>query len=772
MSDAQAAGDIPAMIHSLLRSTAGIIFAGTILPARIAVTPLPRPTGVSERLAAFPRHDLPLEASATIHWNEQLIPFVEAQTDRDLPFVLGLVHAHLRLAQMEMSRRVAHGRVSEIAGPVAFELDHALRLFGFGRAADASIAAMPAETREWLDAFVAGLNCYVAHAKEMPHEFAALGFACETWTVADVLAIGRLAASDINWAVLFRLLPLRGAEDWPDLWRSITAGGGGAAPPRGKATARTRLLRLLRATAARGSNAVAVQKSKSASGGSLLAGDPHLPILLPNLWVACGYRSPSHQAVGLMLPGLPFIAIGRNPWIAWGGTNALAMASDLVDVSSLEPAAMTVRDEVIAVRWWGKEAVAIRETPFGPVISDAAILKSGRRETLALQWLGHRPSDEITAILRVSRARSWEDFRASFQSFAVPGQNMVYADREGHIGKMIAAKVPARPPRLPEDLAVPAARATWGSFVGTADLPFVHDPAEGIVVSANEAPPERPLTVGYFFAPADRAKRLAELLSARRTLGLPELASALSDVYSPSSVALRDAVLPVLHAMTPKSVKRRDLIREVASWDGRYTRESRGALAFELLFHHFARHFLGRRRLGAYSATWSARHLILRDIESAPAKRVAAALSRSLGPAARALARYRNWGDMHRLRLVHAFGSAPFVGRRYRFADLPAAGCGETIFKTAHDGAGGRHGADYGSIARYFFDLADSDRNYFVLLGGQDGWLGSSTFLDQVPLWEKNGWVQVPLRPETVRATFRHKTELLPKDRPKTWGAR
>jgi penicillin amidase len=766
VSDAQAAGGIPAMTHSLLRSTAGIIFAATILPSRIAATPLPRPTGVSERLAAFPRHDLPLEAPATIHWNEQLIPFVEAQTDRDLPVILGLIHAHLRLAQMEMSRRVARGRVSEITGPVAFELDHALRLFGFGRAADASIAAMPAETREWLDAFVAGLNCYVAHAKELPHEFAALGFACETWTVADVLAIGRLAASDINWAVLFRLLPLRGAKDWPDLWRSITGGGGGAAPPRGKATARTQLLRLLSMTAARGSNAVAVQKSKSTSGGSLLAGDPHLPILLPNIWLGCGYRSPSHQAVGLMLPGLPFIAIGRNPWIAWGGTNAHAMASDLVDVSSLEPAAMTIRDEVIAVRWWGKEVVAIRETPFGPVITDAGILKSGRREALALQWLGHRPSDEITAMLRVSRARNWEEFRASFQSFAVPGQNMVYADQEGHIGKMIAAKVPARPPCLPEDLAASAQQASWDSFLTGADLPASHDPPGGIVVSANEAPAEKPFAVGYFFSPVDRAKRLAELLSAKGALGLSDLASTLTDVYATSSVALRDALLPVLRAMSPRSLKRRDLIEEFAGWDGRYARESRGALAFELLVHHFARYFLGRRRLAAYSATWSARRLILQDVESAPSERAAAALARSLGPAARALALCRDWGDMHRIKLVHPLGSVPVVGRRYRFADLPAAGCGETVFKTAHDGAGGRHGANYGSIARYFFDLADTDRNYFVLLGGQDGWLGSSTFLDQVPLWESNGWVQVPLRPETVRVTFRHKMELLPRNQP------
>jgi penicillin amidase len=102
------------------------------------------------------------------------------------------------------------------------------------------------------------------------------------------------------------------------------------------------------------------------------------------------------------------------------------------------------------------------------------------------------------------------------------------------------------------------------------------------------------------------------------------------------------------------------------------------------------------------------------------------------------------------------------VGRAWRFTDLPVAGTTETLMKTAHALTDKRHGTRYGSVARHISDLSDLDQNYFALLGGQDGWLGSTTFLDQVPLWQRGDYMVVPLRPETARATFQHCTELAP----------
>ena len=80
--------------------------------------------------------------------------------------------------------------------------------------------------------------------------------------------------------------------------------------------------------------------------------------------------------------------------------------------------------------------------------------------------------------------------------------------------------------------------------------------------------------------------------------------------------------------------------------------------------------------------------------------------------------------------------------------------------KTAHSSTDQRHFTRYGSQARHLSDLADMDENYFVLLGGQDGWLGSANFIDQMTLWQDGGYIRVPLRPETVHAAFRRRMVL------------
>src|SRR6266481_3778453 len=178
----------------------------------------PRPRTIAERLAALPQHGLPLEAPVEIRWNDRLVPFIEARSDRDLAVALGLVHAHLRLAQIELLRRIAQGRLAEILGPIAIAFDHGLRLLDPTRAVPAIERSLPEATRDWLDGFVAGINHRLASAAEIPLEFRLLGIAPEPWRVADVLGIARLAAADINWLLWLRLLRLPRGADWPGLW--------------------------------------------------------------------------------------------------------------------------------------------------------------------------------------------------------------------------------------------------------------------------------------------------------------------------------------------------------------------------------------------------------------------------------------------------------------------------------------------------------------------------------------------------------------------------
>ena len=122
------------------------------------------------------------------------------------------------------------------------------------------------------------------------------------------------------------------------------------------------------------------------------------------------------------------------------------------------------------------------------------------------------------------------------------------------------------------------------------------------------------------------------------------------------------------------------------------------------------------------------------------------------------------WGDIHRLTLQHfVLGRVPVLGERYRVVDIPIDGSRQTLYKTSHDLTTDRHSAPFGSQSRHLSDLGDPDANYFVLLGGQDGWLNSDNFTDQLALWLDGDFVQMPLTPAEVAAAFTRVMTLQPR---------
>jgi penicillin amidase len=118
------------------------------------------------------------------------------------------------------------------------------------------------------------------------------------------------------------------------------------------------------------------------------------------------------------------------------------------------------------------------------------------------------------------------------------------------------------------------------------------------------------------------------------------------------------------------------------------------------------------------------------------------------------------WGAMHRLRLRHPAGNVPVLGRPYQFGDYPINGSTGTIHKSAHGVTNELHGTTFGANSRHVSDLSDPDANDFVLIGGQDGYLGSENYLDQWAMFQRGEFVRVPLREETARASFTRVTRL------------
>jgi penicillin amidase len=723
----------------------------------------PSPKTIARRLAQLPQNGLPLDRPVVVRWNAYQVPYIEAWTDRDLAFALGLTHAHLRLAQIRLLKQLSQGRLSEMFGPMAHDLDHFLRILDLGRAAPEIERKMAPETRAMLEAFAMGLNFHQSRPDRLPPEFALLGLVPEPFTVRDLIGISRLAGADVNWLAAMSLLPLRTRPDWPEIWsRALAAGTGQSA----SFQADIRGLNDLLAATRPGSNAVAVSAARSASGAALLAGDPHLGIGLPNFWLLAGMRSPSYQGVGLMIPGLPFLMLGRTPHIAWTGTNMRAAVSDLCDLTRLirrGDCPIETRTTTIRTRFGRGVTLPVRQSPLGPIVSDARRFPAAPGETLALRWVGHLATDEFGAMDRVMRARDVAEFRQALSGFAVPSQNMLCADTRGNICQVLATRLPKRscdsPPGLVLDAADPG--SDWPGLADALELPYSENPEEGFLASANNRPASSPWPMGWFFSPDERVRRLRQVLEVLGRITPDDLMDLQQDTVSLDARDLAARLVGLIAADPEAGQEAPGFLAELSDFGGDYQADAKGPVCFETLLHHLAAALYGNAP-GPYGRLEQLALHLVQDLEAAPAGRRREILVTAVGKAAVDSAGFPTWGHMHRLRLGHWFGRIPLAGRLFPRADLPVGGSRETVMKTAHGLTNGLSEAVYGSQARFVADMGDPDASWFVLLGGNDGWPGSENALDQLPHWRSGRMIGMPLRPEAVAREFPLVTNLTP----------
>lgn len=729
----------------------------------------PAPVPLEDRIADFPTENLPIERPIVIRWNQHQVPFIEAETDRDAAVALGLVHGHLRGAQIALFKRFFYGRLSELVGPFALKIDHMIRILDYGRAADELDRRMPAETRAWVQGYVDGLNAqqdHMRHLNRWPPEFSVLGIKPEPYTFRDILVGARFGGTDFTWLTYFPLLAARGQPGFAELWNRTLAAGELPTASTHPHEAQGELEDLLLGSGRTGSNSMVVAPHRSATGGALIASDPHLGLSLPNLWVLLGLRSPSYNVVGMTIVGLPVWGLGRNPDLAWGGTNLRAASSDLFDVSHLPASEIESKETVIKIRGWRPRRCKVRRTSFGPIVTDAKLVRTPKPETISLRWIGHEPTDEFTALLRAAKARTPEQFREAFFGYGVSGQNMLFADRNGNIGRVLAVTQPLRHAFPKDDPVLDAAnpQTHWQGSADVRDFPFTLNPERGLIASANEKPDDTDVPIGITFGTDERIRRLYELLDRGPKVSIADLQQIQVDTFAPDAAVLAKALVDLL-AKVP-GLSEDPFFKQLAAWDGDYAATSTGALAFEVFLYHLVTGLYGAAKasdLPELYSQWSyLTTFLLQDVrERADADRKAL-LRRVVTAAAKDAARFSNWGDMHRLQIGTSLARVPYLGRVFVIQDLPTGGSRQTPMKMSHGLERGRHNASFGSMARHISDLSDEDANWFALLGGQDGWIGSTTFIDQLPLWQQRRYIQMPLRPQSVEKAFPVKVTLTP----------
>lgn len=741
-----------------------IIWAVTaaLLSGCALLQPFPPDRKTTDRLAMFPTQGVPLRDEATIFWNEHQIPYIHVNDDEDLPLALGMVHAHLRLGQMELLRHVSQGRLAELFGPMLVDVDHSLRIVDFGKSAEDIWAQLPSPTRTWLERYVEGINYYRSQATQLSPELAVMGIRSTPWTVADVLTVGRLAGTDVNWLYWFFNMRIKDEQKWPELWERMIAHGQTSHPSFTPADGSA--FHVFETMIRSGSNAAVISGTKSASGSALMAGDPHLGLMLPNFWLIVGCNAPNYQMVGLTMPGLPVVLVGRNESIAWGGTNMLALSSTFYDISSPDYDRSDTREEHIGVRWWFDKTVIVRDSDLGPIVSDAPLLSDASLPRLALKWRGHQPSDEITAFLRVNQARTWDEFTSAFTTYAVSGQNMLYADRQGNVGQVAAVSYnPAAGTANAEFFADPKnERHQWSEPISSIDLPSVYNPKDGYLVSTNNVPVKSDPPLAMFGISNDRYHALADAIDSVDQLSIGDLMRMQRSVYSRTShqLAQRIAALGGQAGANPQ------LIETLSGWDGSYDVNSPGAALLEIVAYHLASRYYSSRYgepISAYLLRSPAIYnFLLEDLQRPDCSSL---LTMSFTAAEKDFTNGMSWGDLHVLKLRHPLGNIPVIGRKYQFGEHRVGGSTNTVMKRAHGLSNEKMTVTYGANARHISDLGDADENYFSLVGGQDGFWGSENYLDLYRLWQQNDYVRLPLRLESIKRQFNHRMRLRPDNR-------
>jgi penicillin amidase len=643
------------------------------------------------------------------------------------------------------------------------EIDKALRTLNVRRAAAEIVRQMPEETRLYMQAFVDGVNFYQREMDDLPPEFGLLALAREAITVEDIVAISRVAGVDINWFTTIGLMRLRDNPDFDKILDRLQEAGSGPTVSFDNSE-QSAMLDILNANVRSGSNSFAVSGARSASGSALIASDPHLGVTQPNLWLIAGISSPSYKGVGLMIPGTPFLALGRTETIAWGGTNMRAAHSEFYDVSKLPASAFEETTSRVKKRLWFSGDVKTRWAKgYGAVMSDTLVMQGATRpgETVAIRWIGHEVTDEITAILKAARARSAQEFREALKTFALPAQNMVYADTDGNIAQVTATMLPRRPyTEFPRSVVLEAKPGNaWKEILNATQLPWALNPAEGFVASANNKPYDNAGDVppGFFFSADERIRRIREMLSADASVTIAELKRMQTDTISPFAREMIPALKAAIEeadagALAPAFTDR------LLAFDGDYRVDSAGAPAFEIFLFYLAPLVYGVEKadnIPFWAGNWNGFGKVFAgDLSRMQAQARISAVRDAVIKAAPDAARFATWGEMHRLQVSHYLSAIPALGGNFVYANVPTAGSRETVFKSAHGFHNGMHNTRYGSQSRHISDMADPDANWFILLGGNDGWLGSENFIDQVALWQRGEYIRMPMRPETVAAEF------------------
>ncbi|MAA93334.1 MAG: penicillin amidase [Rheinheimera sp.] len=563
-----------------------------------------------------------IQENISIERDDNGTVYIKAPKDDLVFFGMGLAHAQDRLWQLELQRRIAQGRLSELFGASSVSVDAQMRTLGLYDAAKSAWASLSPQAKSSLIAYSAGINSWLEKTDGLPPEFYIFDITPEPWTPIDSLAWSKVFAlhlSDSMWSELSRFMAKSYLNDdqLSEFFANYSQDSTLNVAQSGNSTVKnfaaiSQLHDVLKqhfivGSPYVGSNAWVVSGKLTDNGQALLGNDPHLGLQIPSLWYMASLTGERINAVGMTLVGLPVIIFGRNQKVAWGGTNLMADVQDLYfeQVKLNNPKQylnngqwleFKTRKEYIKVRPEFpvvlREAVKpveirIRETVRGPVISDAFGLSD---QPISLRWTALDDKDtSYEAFLKLNYVSDWGSFKSALSHYVAPNLNFLYIDVRGNIGYLGAGKIPIRE-KGRGNMPVHGGSSDyfWRGYVPFEQWPQSYNPPEGFIVSANNklVGDDYPFHISDDWAPPARANRIEQMLSkeiaAGRKISLDYVKTMQTDTLSLGAKRLLD----LLKTMPMETEQQHEALQFIKNWDGDMAADSIAAS----IFYSWTRH--------------------------------------------------------------------------------------------------------------------------------------------------------------------------------------
>ncbi len=744
-----------------------------------------------------------LKAPVEIQRDKNAVPHIIAGSIEDAAFGLGYVHAQDRFWQMEMTRRLGQGRLSEIVPPSVvgsglIDTDRTMRGLGLYRQASESVNALSPGTRTQLEAYAAGVNAWLKDDdQQYGLELTLLKllsggrYRPEPWRPADSLVWGKLMALglDGNWrAELLRLRLARKIGDDGVKFLIEPSGDNGDATLSlvRAATQGIDLDRLYRATdnnatqKREASNEWVLSGAHAVSGKPLLANDPHLALTFPGIWYLARLVGPGFDIRGASSPGSPAIVLGHNGTIGWGFTTTNLDSQDLF-VERVDPTdpgryitpdgarPFAVREETINVLWGEPVSLRVRQTRHGVVIDD---FLARRDDPANLSPAGHVLALQATALdgadtsgegfARLGLAQNWEEFQTAARKIVSPMQNIVYADTAGNTGLLSPARVPIR---RKGDGSMPVPGWTgefdWAGFVPFDALPRAYNPASGVLVNANArvVPDNYRYFISRDWAEPYRQRRANQMLQEVERHPVYGMIVIQADNLSLDAVDM----VPLLLKSAPRNPRAAKAHAALASWNHFMLAGRPEPLIYTAWLTELQRGLLADELGEALyeSLTTPNVALLARILREKPGwcddggtrttetcdDAIAQALERALDSIARQqgadLDKWQ-WGRAHLAVHRHPlFDGVPLL-RDLASVRFPSDGGAQTLNRAQPSYRGPRpfdatHGAGYRAV----YDFADLDNSRFAIPLGQSGNMLSPWSRNFVERWQALRYIEI-----------------------------